>query len=61
MTLKTEAAANTDRPDRHAPKTKPPPHDGWGASSPRLWSARRIPAALVALVTLCATGVLLYD
>ncbi|MER5916222.1 DUF6286 domain-containing protein [Streptomyces sp. NPDC001982] len=31
------------------------------ARSPRLWSARRIPAGLVALVTLCATGVLLYD
>ncbi|MFD4569003.1 DUF6286 domain-containing protein [Streptomyces sp. NPDC058467] len=61
MTLKAEEAADTDWPGRHAPTTKPPPHDGWGARSPRLWSARRIPAALVALVTLCAAGVLLYD
>ncbi|MFP3990414.1 DUF6286 domain-containing protein [Streptomyces sp. E11-3] len=35
--------------------------DGEDARGGRLWSARRIPAALVALVVLGATGLLLYD
>lgn len=53
-------APETGQPDIRSPAMRSP-HDGWGAGSPRLWSARRIPAALVALVTLCAAGVLLYD
>ncbi|WP_406109210.1 DUF6286 domain-containing protein [Streptomyces sp. NBC_01003] len=61
QTPSAKEAAGTGRPDIRAPATRPLPHDGWGARSPRLWSARRVPAALVALVTLCVAGVLLYD
>ncbi|MGW3245574.1 DUF6286 domain-containing protein [Streptomyces sp. NPDC001070] len=57
----TEEAADSGRPDVRAPATRPPPRDGRGPRSPRLWSARRIPAALVALVALCAFAVALYD
>lgn len=57
----TEQATRTDRPDIRAPATTPQRHDERGARSPRLWSARRIPAALVALVAFCAIGALLYD
>ncbi len=34
---------------------------GGGGRSGRFWSARRVPAALVALVVLAGTGLLLYD
>ncbi|MFB6676373.1 DUF6286 domain-containing protein [Streptomyces sp. NPDC056390] len=61
QTPSANETAETGQPDIRAPATSPLPHDGWGARSPRLWSTRRIPAALVALVTLCAAGVLLYD
>ncbi|MFI9049966.1 DUF6286 domain-containing protein [Streptomyces sp. NPDC053427] len=37
------------------------PHHGAGGRSRRPWSARRVPAALVALVLLGALGLLLYD
>ncbi|MER5410149.1 DUF6286 domain-containing protein [Streptomyces sp. NPDC002769] len=57
----TEQATGTDRPDIRAPATKPPRHEERGARSPRLWSERRVPAALVALVAFCAVGALLYD
>ncbi|MEV6553375.1 DUF6286 domain-containing protein [Streptomyces sp. NPDC051597] len=35
--------------------------EGGGRRAGRFWSARRIPAALVALVVLAASGLLLYD
>ncbi|MFI5758401.1 DUF6286 domain-containing protein [Streptomyces sp. NPDC051569] len=37
------------------------PADGGGGRAGRFWSARRVPAALVALVVLGAAGLLLYD
>ena len=61
QTPSTGQAAGTGRPGAPDTAPSPLPHDGWGARSPRLWSARRIPAALVALVTLCVAGALLYD
>ncbi|MER7202251.1 DUF6286 domain-containing protein, partial [Streptomyces sp. NPDC000188] len=61
QTDSAKEAGETGQPDIRPPATRPLPHDGWVARSPRLWSARRIPAALVALVTLGAFGVLLHD
>ncbi|MEU1200011.1 DUF6286 domain-containing protein [Streptomyces sp. NPDC005813] len=61
MTLDAQGAADTERPDRRAPEAQPPPADDGGTRSPRLWSSRRVPAALVAVVTLCVSGALLYD
>lgn len=60
-TASTDQAAGSGRPDTRALATTPSTYDGRGAKSPRLWSARRIPAALVALVVFCAIGALLYD
>ncbi|MFD5035137.1 DUF6286 domain-containing protein [Streptomyces sp. NPDC058220] len=40
---------------------KPAPKDDRGGRTGRFWSARRIPAALAALVVLGAAGLLLYD
>ncbi len=57
----SERAAVSGRPGIRDPEARSPAGDGLGASSPRLWSARRIPAAVVALVALCAFGVTLYD
>ncbi|GAA5022384.1 DUF6286 domain-containing protein [Streptomyces siamensis] len=61
MTLDAHGAADTERPDRHAPEAQPLPPDDGGPGSPRLWSPRRVPAAVVAVVTLCVSGALLYD
>ncbi|WP_234020680.1 DUF6286 domain-containing protein [Streptomyces sp. 142MFCol3.1] len=61
MTLDAQGAADTARPGGHAPEAQPQPPDGGGTRSPRLWSPRRVPAALVAVVTLCVAGTLLYD
>lgn len=57
----SEGAAVSGRPGIRDPDARSPAGDGLGARSPRLWSARRIPAAVVALVALCAFGVTLYD
>lgn len=58
---KTERAADPGRPGIRAPAARSLARDGRGARSPRLWSARRIPATVVALVAVCAFGVVLYD
>lgn len=57
----TEKAAGAGRPRTRSDTTWSPAHGRRGARSPRLWSARRIPAAVVALLAFCAFGVLLYD
>lgn len=60
-TASTEQTTGNGQPGNRAPATSPRPHDGQGARSPRLWSGRRIPAALVAFIAFCAIGALLYD
>ncbi|MEU0986875.1 DUF6286 domain-containing protein [Streptomyces sp. NPDC005953] len=54
----TEAtpSGETESPEGQAPA---PP--GAGAKAGRFWSARRVPAALLALVVLGGAGLLLYD
>ncbi|WP_432172740.1 DUF6286 domain-containing protein [Streptomyces sp. Tue6028] len=61
MTPDAQGAGATERPGRHAPETQPLSPDDGGTRSPRLWSSRRVPAALVAVVALCVTGAFLYD
>ncbi|MER7676996.1 DUF6286 domain-containing protein [Streptomyces sp. NPDC096934] len=63
LTATTEqpAGASPGRPDGDALPAGPSAHAGPGARSPRLWSARRVPAAVVALVVFAAAGTLLYD
>ncbi|MEU1535064.1 DUF6286 domain-containing protein [Streptomyces fagopyri] len=60
-TASTGQGAGTGHADSRAPGTGPTAHEGQGTRSPRLWSPRRIPAALVALVAFCAIAALLYD
>ncbi|GAB2623411.1 hypothetical protein GCM10027168_64230 [Streptomyces capparidis] len=45
-----------DAPARHGPAAEHAP-----IASPRFWSARRVPSAVVALLLLAAAGLLLYD
>lgn len=52
------------RPDQSASSAAydaPPVLDGDAGGSGRFWSARRVPAGLVALLLLAGTGLLLYD
>ncbi|MBQ0830291.1 DUF6286 domain-containing protein [Streptomyces tagetis] len=46
--------------EKEGPEPAPPPADGGGRAG-RLWSARRFPAGLVALVLLGLAGLFLYD
>ncbi|MFJ4851512.1 MULTISPECIES: DUF6286 domain-containing protein [unclassified Streptomyces] len=63
MRSKTEEPATPHRSEKDASGTRPSPNDTRrrGKKAPRLWSDRRIPATLIALVTLCVSGALLYD
>ncbi|MDG9715060.1 DUF6286 domain-containing protein [Streptomyces sp. DH24] len=51
------------RPDQSASAAydAPPALDGDAGGSGRFWSARRVPAGIVALLLLAGTGLLLYD
>lgn len=57
----TQRAAGAGRPRSPTRAPRPSEQGRQGARSPRLWSARRIPAAVVALVALCGFGLMLYD
>ncbi|MFD7703901.1 DUF6286 domain-containing protein [Streptomyces caelestis] len=50
-------------PEDTVPQEDPPPAEGPGGSGGhrRFWSARRVPAGLVALLTLVIAGAFLYD
>ncbi|MEV0176432.1 DUF6286 domain-containing protein [Streptomyces sp. NPDC050803] len=59
-----EQAAGTDTLDQSASAAAydpPPVLEGEGGSNGRFWSARRVPAALVALLLLAVAGLFLYD
>lgn len=65
-TEKTEKVERTPgselgRPAPGATNTPLPTLDGAEDGSGRFWSARRIPAGILALLVLAATGLLLYD
>lgn len=55
------AGRGPNHPDSTTGRTKSSPREVQGARSPRLWSARRLPAALVALIVFVVVGALLYD
>ncbi|MFJ9719757.1 DUF6286 domain-containing protein [Streptomyces sp. NPDC101213] len=55
-----EKAPEDDGP-RPGPPPEPGPDPASAPSSGRFWSARRVPAAVVALLLAALTGVLLYD
>ncbi|MFE4540099.1 DUF6286 domain-containing protein [Streptomyces scopuliridis] len=61
----TERGGGVEEQDPPDPATRYEPRptlsDGEGERAGRFWSARRIPAALAALVVLGAAGLLLYD
>ncbi|MFJ8589740.1 DUF6286 domain-containing protein [Streptomyces sp. NPDC093598] len=50
-----------DRSDSSAAEGQPPELEGEGGRVGRFWSARRIPAGIVALLLLGLTGLFLYD
>ncbi|MFJ9149315.1 DUF6286 domain-containing protein [Streptomyces sp. NPDC102270] len=56
-----ERAAEPDRRDPAAYGPPPVPDAGTGGGERRFWSARRVPAALVALLLLLGAGIFLYD
>jgi hypothetical protein len=60
-----ERAAEQDRRDQSASAAAygppPVPDTEAGGGERRFWSARRVPAGIVALLLLLATGILLYD
>ncbi|MFG2462737.1 DUF6286 domain-containing protein [Streptomyces sp. NPDC048523] len=56
-----ERAAEPDRRDQAAYGPPHVPDAGTGGGERRFWSARRVPAALVALLLLLGAGIFLYD
>ncbi|MFB6845509.1 DUF6286 domain-containing protein [Streptomyces sp. NPDC056373] len=62
--LDEQETENGDGPDRDesSPSSGPPPElEGKGGREGRFWSARRIPAGIVALLLLGLVGLFLYD
>ncbi|WP_405719776.1 DUF6286 domain-containing protein [Streptomyces sp. NBC_01537] len=57
----TKDPAETERATDGEPPPGSPAHGDGRSSSRRLWSARRVPAALMAAVVLAAAGTLLFD
>ncbi|MFF5478505.1 DUF6286 domain-containing protein [Streptomyces sp. NPDC012935] len=58
---KEAGPATLDQSASAADYDPPPPVDAKGRGERRFWSARRIPAAITALVLLFAAGMFLYD
>lgn len=59
-----EKATDTDQPDQAASAAAygpPPVLEGEGGGNGRFWSARRVPAGIVAVLLLVVTGFFLYD
>lgn len=57
----TENGNGVDRSDASAASGPPPAGEGKGGREGRFWSARRVPAGIVALLLLGLAGLFLYD
>ncbi|MDX3517976.1 DUF6286 domain-containing protein [Streptomyces scabiei] len=57
----TAAGRDADQSASAAAYDPPPPREDHGAGEKRFWSARRIPAAVLAVLLLGGAGLLLYD